>query len=137
MPLELALGLADYAYVLDWRRIALEGSSTAVRKEPKRLHVLAPSLHQGRSSSFVGECQQARASDRGWRFEVRLIEQGLVHGSSDVHPRSLGDQLDGVARMGWSWGSAIRPGALQSRTDASEQGILVKRLAQVANNALP
>ena len=40
--LELALGLADYAYVLDRGRIALEGRSSAVRKDPRLLQFLAP-----------------------------------------------------------------------------------------------
>jgi len=40
--LELALGLADYAYILDRGRVALEGRATAVRKDPKLLHLLAP-----------------------------------------------------------------------------------------------
>jgi branched-chain amino acid transport system ATP-binding protein len=40
--LELALGLADYAYVLDRGRVALEGRAMAVRKDPKLLHLLAP-----------------------------------------------------------------------------------------------
>jgi len=40
--LELALGLADYAYVLDRGRIVLQGRSSAVRKDPKLLHLLAP-----------------------------------------------------------------------------------------------
>jgi branched-chain amino acid transport system ATP-binding protein len=40
--LELALGLADYAYVLDRGRVALEGRSSAVRKDPRLLQFLAP-----------------------------------------------------------------------------------------------
>jgi branched-chain amino acid transport system ATP-binding protein len=40
--LELALGLADYAYVLDRGRVALEGRSSAVRKDPRLLRLLAP-----------------------------------------------------------------------------------------------
>ena len=40
--LELALDLADYAYVLDRGRVALEGRASAVRKNPKLLHLLAP-----------------------------------------------------------------------------------------------
>jgi hypothetical protein len=39
-------------------------------------------------------------------------------------------------RCRWSWRGFIRAGALQSRTDAAEQSSLLKRLAQVANNAL-
>jgi len=39
---ELALGLADYAYVLDRGRVALEGSSLAVRNDPRLLQFLAP-----------------------------------------------------------------------------------------------
>ena len=40
--LELALGLADYAYILDRGRIALEGRSAAVSKDQKLLQLLAP-----------------------------------------------------------------------------------------------
>jgi branched-chain amino acid transport system ATP-binding protein len=40
--LELALGVADYAYVLDRGRVALEGRSAAVRKDPRLLQLLAP-----------------------------------------------------------------------------------------------
>ena len=40
--LELALGIADYAYVLDRGRVALEGRSAAVRKDPMLLQLLAP-----------------------------------------------------------------------------------------------
>ena len=40
--LELALTLADYAYVLDRGRVALEGRSSAVSKDPALLHLLAP-----------------------------------------------------------------------------------------------
>jgi branched-chain amino acid transport system ATP-binding protein len=40
--LKLALGVADYAYVLDRGRVALEGQSAAVRKDPKLLQLLAP-----------------------------------------------------------------------------------------------
>jgi branched-chain amino acid transport system ATP-binding protein len=40
--LELALDLADYAYVLDRGRVALEGRASAVRHDPKLLHLLAP-----------------------------------------------------------------------------------------------
>jgi branched-chain amino acid transport system ATP-binding protein len=40
--LELALDLADYAYVLDRGRIALEGRSSHVSNDPKLLHFLAP-----------------------------------------------------------------------------------------------
>jgi len=39
---ELALRLADYAYVLDRGRVALEGSSLAVRNDPRLLQFLAP-----------------------------------------------------------------------------------------------
>ena len=39
---ELALDLADYAYVLDRGRVALEGRASAVRHDPKLLHLLAP-----------------------------------------------------------------------------------------------
>jgi len=39
---DLALGLADYAYVLDRGRVALEGSSLAVRNDPRLLQFLAP-----------------------------------------------------------------------------------------------
>ena len=40
--LELALSVAEYAYVLDRGRIALEGPSTAVRNDSKLLQFLAP-----------------------------------------------------------------------------------------------
>jgi branched-chain amino acid transport system ATP-binding protein len=40
--LDLALRLADYAYVLDRGRIALEGPSAAVRDDPRLLQYLAP-----------------------------------------------------------------------------------------------
>ena len=40
--LELALGLADYAYVLDRGRVALEGNSLTVRNDPRLLQFLTP-----------------------------------------------------------------------------------------------
>jgi branched-chain amino acid transport system ATP-binding protein len=40
--LELALEVADYAYVLDRGRIALEGPARAVREDPRLLQILAP-----------------------------------------------------------------------------------------------
>ncbi len=40
--LELALGVASYAYVLDRGRIALSGESNAVRNDPELLRCLAP-----------------------------------------------------------------------------------------------
>jgi branched-chain amino acid transport system ATP-binding protein len=40
--LELALDLADYAYVLDRGRIALEGPARAVRNDPRLIQILAP-----------------------------------------------------------------------------------------------
>ena len=40
--LEFALGIADYAYVLDRGRVALEGRSAAVREDPRLLQLLAP-----------------------------------------------------------------------------------------------
>jgi len=40
--LDLALDLADYAYVLDRGRIALEGRSSAVRNDSQLLQLLAP-----------------------------------------------------------------------------------------------
>jgi branched-chain amino acid transport system ATP-binding protein len=40
--LELALEVADYAYVFDRGRIALEGSARAVREDPRLLQILAP-----------------------------------------------------------------------------------------------
>jgi branched-chain amino acid transport system ATP-binding protein len=40
--LELALGVADYAYVLDRGRVALEGPSASVRGDPRLLQYLAP-----------------------------------------------------------------------------------------------
>ena len=40
--LEFALGIADHAYVLDRGRVALEGRSAAVRKDPRLLQLLAP-----------------------------------------------------------------------------------------------
>src|SRR5262245_37151194 len=40
--LELALGLANYVYVLDRGRVALEGRSSAVHEDPTLLKLLAP-----------------------------------------------------------------------------------------------
>jgi branched-chain amino acid transport system ATP-binding protein len=40
--LELAVDLADYAYVIDRGRIALEGRASDVRKDPRLLQLLAP-----------------------------------------------------------------------------------------------
>jgi branched-chain amino acid transport system ATP-binding protein len=40
--LDLALSVADYAYVLDRGRIALEGPSAAVRNDSRLLQFLAP-----------------------------------------------------------------------------------------------
>jgi branched-chain amino acid transport system ATP-binding protein len=40
--LEFALGLADYAYVLDRGRVALEGYSSAIRNDPRLVQFLAP-----------------------------------------------------------------------------------------------
>jgi branched-chain amino acid transport system ATP-binding protein len=40
--LEFALDVAGYAYVLDRGRVALEGPSASVRKDPRLLHYLAP-----------------------------------------------------------------------------------------------
>jgi branched-chain amino acid transport system ATP-binding protein len=40
--LELALDLAEYVYVLDRGRVALEGRASDVRKDPMLLHLLAP-----------------------------------------------------------------------------------------------
>jgi branched-chain amino acid transport system ATP-binding protein len=40
--LELALELADYAYVLDRGRLALGGPSQAIRNDPRLLQILAP-----------------------------------------------------------------------------------------------
>ena len=40
--LELALGVADYAYVLDRGRVALEGPSASVRRDARLLQYLAP-----------------------------------------------------------------------------------------------
>jgi branched-chain amino acid transport system ATP-binding protein len=40
--LDLALGLADYAYVLDRGRVVLEGPAPAMRNDPRLLHLLAP-----------------------------------------------------------------------------------------------
>jgi branched-chain amino acid transport system ATP-binding protein len=40
--LELALEVADYAYVLDRGRIALEGPARAVRDDPRLVQILAP-----------------------------------------------------------------------------------------------
>jgi branched-chain amino acid transport system ATP-binding protein len=40
--LELALEVADYAYVLDRGRIALEGPAHAIRNDPRLVQILAP-----------------------------------------------------------------------------------------------
>ena len=40
--LDLALELADYAYILERGRVALEGRSSAVRNDPRLLQFLAP-----------------------------------------------------------------------------------------------
>jgi branched-chain amino acid transport system ATP-binding protein len=40
--LEMALALADYAYVLERGRVALEGRSSALRNDPRLLQFLAP-----------------------------------------------------------------------------------------------
>ena len=40
--LELALEVADYAYVLDRGRVALEGTARAVRNDPRLMQILAP-----------------------------------------------------------------------------------------------
>jgi branched-chain amino acid transport system ATP-binding protein len=40
--LDLALEVADYAYVLDRGRVALEGRASAVRNDPQLLQLLAP-----------------------------------------------------------------------------------------------
>jgi branched-chain amino acid transport system ATP-binding protein len=40
--LDLALDLADYVYVLDRGRVALEGRSSAVRNDSQLLQLLAP-----------------------------------------------------------------------------------------------
>jgi len=40
--LDLALRVADYAYVLDRGRIALQGPSETVRNDPELLRYLAP-----------------------------------------------------------------------------------------------
>jgi branched-chain amino acid transport system ATP-binding protein len=40
--LELALSIADYAYVLDRGRVALEGRSATVHEDPRLLQFLAP-----------------------------------------------------------------------------------------------
>jgi branched-chain amino acid transport system ATP-binding protein len=40
--LELALDVADYAYVLDRGRLALEGPSQAIRTDPRLMQFLAP-----------------------------------------------------------------------------------------------
>jgi branched-chain amino acid transport system ATP-binding protein len=40
--IELALDLAEYAYVLDRGRVALEGRASDVCKDPTLLHLLAP-----------------------------------------------------------------------------------------------
>jgi branched-chain amino acid transport system ATP-binding protein len=40
--LEFALSVAEYAYVLDRGRVALEGRSSAVRKDPRLMQLLAP-----------------------------------------------------------------------------------------------
>ena len=39
---ELALGVADYAYVIDRGRVALEGPSASVRGDARLLQYLAP-----------------------------------------------------------------------------------------------
>jgi branched-chain amino acid transport system ATP-binding protein len=40
--LELALRVSDYAYVLDRGKVTLEGSSSAIRDDPKLRQYLAP-----------------------------------------------------------------------------------------------
>ena len=40
--LDLALRVADYAYVLDRGRVALTGSAQEVRNDPRLLQYLAP-----------------------------------------------------------------------------------------------
>jgi branched-chain amino acid transport system ATP-binding protein len=40
--LELALDFAEYVYVLDRGRVALEGRASEVREDPRLLHLLAP-----------------------------------------------------------------------------------------------
>jgi len=40
--LDLALSVAEYAYVLDRGRVALEGRSVSVRSDPRLLQYLAP-----------------------------------------------------------------------------------------------
>lgn len=40
--LDLALGVASHAYVLDRGRVALSGESNAVRQDPELLRCLAP-----------------------------------------------------------------------------------------------
>ena len=40
--LDLALRVADYAYVLDRGRVALQGSAEKVRSDPELLRYLAP-----------------------------------------------------------------------------------------------
>jgi branched-chain amino acid transport system ATP-binding protein len=40
--LDLALDVADYAYVLDRGRVAIEGRSSAVRNDSQLLQLLAP-----------------------------------------------------------------------------------------------
>jgi branched-chain amino acid transport system ATP-binding protein len=40
--LDLALRVADYAYVLDRGRVALQGSAEKVRNDPELLRYLAP-----------------------------------------------------------------------------------------------
>jgi branched-chain amino acid transport system ATP-binding protein len=40
--LELALSVAEYAYVLDRGRVALEGRSGSIRDDPRLLQYLAP-----------------------------------------------------------------------------------------------
>ena len=40
--IELALNLAEYAYVLDRGRVALEGRASDMRKDPRLLQLLAP-----------------------------------------------------------------------------------------------
>lgn len=40
--LDLALRVADYAYVLDRGRVALQGGASEVRSDPELLRYLAP-----------------------------------------------------------------------------------------------